>query len=262
MQNTIQNKTKSSVIYRGASLIDGAPIVVIASVGSKNSKTGGMVQTYIIREDIDPREASKTGADFSICGSCPHRGEAHDDPAKKLAKGRTCYVEIGKSVLNVWRTYHRGSYAVADDPVTRELIGSGRMVRLGAYGDPAAVPAYVWQQLTAAAKSHTGYSHQFKESFAESDSLNLCMVSADSVKEAADFQARGYRTFRIIPINEWRANERGALLESEILCPATKEAGQLTQCADCGLCGGVTGKSKAAKSIAVVAHGANGAAIQ
>ena len=37
------------VIYKGPSLLDGAPIVVIAVIGSGNTKTGDMVQTYILR---------------------------------------------------------------------------------------------------------------------------------------------------------------------------------------------------------------------
>ena len=47
-----------SVIYRGPSLLDGAPIVVIATVTDTNSKTGAMVQTYIIRSDMPPTDAN------------------------------------------------------------------------------------------------------------------------------------------------------------------------------------------------------------
>ena len=57
---------KSGIIYKGPSLIDGKPIVVIATYSNRNTKTGSVVQTYIEREDINPLEASKTGADVSI----------------------------------------------------------------------------------------------------------------------------------------------------------------------------------------------------
>lgn len=50
----MQSKLKSSILYRGPSLLDGQPIVAIAIVKSDNAKTGNMVQTYILREDIDP----------------------------------------------------------------------------------------------------------------------------------------------------------------------------------------------------------------
>ena len=65
------------ILWEGASLIDGAPIVVIATgfaSRSTNRKTGGMVQTYILRRDIDPVSAVQSGDDASICGDCPHRG--------------------------------------------------------------------------------------------------------------------------------------------------------------------------------------------
>ena len=62
---------KHAIIYKGPSLLDGAPIVVIATYSNRNTKTGHVVQTYILRADINPLEASKTGADVSICGNCP-----------------------------------------------------------------------------------------------------------------------------------------------------------------------------------------------
>ena len=86
---------KNGIIYKGASLLDGKPIVVIATYSDRNTKTGKVVQTYILRSDIDPREASKTGADFSICGDCTMRGETTTYPERKIAKGRRCYVNLG-----------------------------------------------------------------------------------------------------------------------------------------------------------------------
>jgi hypothetical protein len=46
------------VLYRGPSLLDGSPIVAIATIGSTNVKTGPMVQTWILRADMNPLEAS------------------------------------------------------------------------------------------------------------------------------------------------------------------------------------------------------------
>jgi hypothetical protein len=79
-------KAESFIIYRGPSLIDGEPIVAIAQVSSRNAKTGSMVQTFIMRADMDPITANRTGADHAICGTCPHRGKAHDgDKGPKIA---------------------------------------------------------------------------------------------------------------------------------------------------------------------------------
>lgn len=67
------------VIWEGASLLDGQPIALIATIKSSNDKTGNMVQTYIIGQDKSPIEMSRTGEDFSICGGCVHRGTANPD---------------------------------------------------------------------------------------------------------------------------------------------------------------------------------------
>ena len=88
-----------TIIYQGQSLIDNKDIVVIYFNGSKNKKTGNMAQTYIIRSDIDPLLASKTGADYSICGNCKHRGTPTNEPDRKQAKDRTCYVKLYQGVL-------------------------------------------------------------------------------------------------------------------------------------------------------------------
>tara|TARA_R100000808_G_scaffold7996_1_gene22874 strand:- start:584 stop:1306 length:723 start_codon:yes stop_codon:yes gene_type:complete len=233
------------IIYKGASELDGQPIVVIATgynKDSSNSKTGDMLQTWILREDIDPREANKSGADYSICGNCKHRGTAHADANRAVAKERTCYVAIHHAPLNVWRTYHRGRYAVANDRAAIVALGSGRKVRLGSYGDPAAVPQYVWDNLLAKASGHTGYSHQQTGSF----NPEQVMVSADSLIEAEQAWLKNWRTFRVVKqVSEVQAGK-------EILCPASKEAGQRTNCASCGLCAGALIQ---AKSVAIVAHG-------
>ena len=46
------------ILYEGPSMLDGAPIVVIATgfaERSGNDKTGAMIQTWILRADIPPR---------------------------------------------------------------------------------------------------------------------------------------------------------------------------------------------------------------
>jgi hypothetical protein len=105
---------KSAIIYNGQSLLDDKPIVVIATYSNRNTKTGKVVQTYILRSDINPLEASKTGEDYSICGECPMRGEVTTDPERKQAKGRKCYVNLGQGVLIVWKAYKRGVYQTGD----------------------------------------------------------------------------------------------------------------------------------------------------
>ena len=89
------------VIYDGASLLNGERIIAIALTSkSANTKTGHMMQTYIITPH-DPRDASKYGLDEANCGNCPHRGTPTNDPNRKQAVGRTCYVKLFQGVLNV-----------------------------------------------------------------------------------------------------------------------------------------------------------------
>ena len=79
------------ILYEGPSMIDGAPIVVIANridTDSNNAKTGAMVQTFIMRQDIAPHEATKTGDDASICGDCTHRPAMADHVTSRYFKRR------------------------------------------------------------------------------------------------------------------------------------------------------------------------------
>ncbi len=223
-----------AIIYNGPSLLDGKPIVVIATYSNRNTKTGKVVQTYILRSDINPLEASKTGQDFSICGSCPMRGEVTTDPKRKIAKGRKCYVNLGQGVLIVFKSFLRGVYQEGDP----RTMGRGRFVRVGTYGDPAAVPSEVWDELLAECETWTAYTHQ------KPWRPDIAMQSADSYDEAKAHWAEGRRTFRVIV-------DLGDIDKSkETLCPASKEAGRRVQCTACKLCKG----SSLAKSIAIVEH--------
>ena len=228
-----------AILYEGPSLIDGQPIVAIATYSDKNTKTGLMVQTYILCQNIDPRDANKTGQDFSICGNCPLKGIPTMDPKRKLAEKRKCYVRIDQGSLIVWKAYQKGSY-----PKTNDIseLGRGRMVRLGTYGDPAAVPSYVWHQLLEEAIGHTAYSHQ--NDIIPIDK-KIFMGSADSLEHAKKFWNDNIRTFRVI-------QNLDEIQDNEILCPASKEAGRKSTCAKCKLCSGTSSNSK--KSIAIVEH--------
>ena len=223
-----------AILYQGPSNFDGKPIVVIAVWSSKNSKTGDMLQTYILRSDIDPRDANKYGEDEAICGPCQHRGTPTLDPTKALAEERTCYVSMGQGPLIVFNEFIAGKYPVASP----RAVGAGRRVRIGTYGDGAAAPDYVWSELLSEAEGHTAYSHNGGDP-------QRYMVSADTLAQAQGAWANGYRTFRVVrDVSDIRKNE--------VLCPASKEAGHKTTCAACLLCGGASVK---AKSIAIPAHG-------
>jgi hypothetical protein len=193
----------SAVLYRGPSELDGAPIVVVLTGfanGSRNAKTGDMLQTWIMRDDVHPVDALK-GADASICGACPHRP----------AVGGACYVQVGKAPSNIWKAAQAGRYRTFDVWDT-QTAGANRVVRLGAYGDPAAAPLWVWQALTARASAWTGYTHQWRTA---PHLMGLCMASADSLAEAIEARAMGWRTFRV------RTADETVAPRLEFICPAS-----------------------------------------
>jgi hypothetical protein len=228
------------IVYEGPSLYDGQPIVVLVQTGSKNRKTGDMVQTYILRSDIDPITASRTGQDKAICGDCPHMGKAHDGDSGQ-AKERTCYVTLAHGPLGKYKAYKRGAYDKATGHSAIRALGLGRMVRLGTYGDPACVPSYIWESLISASAGHTAYTHG-----AINPMPQVIMTSADSAIQAQQAWDRGERTFRVI------SDLAQVIKGKEIICPASEGAGKRATCETCKLCAGASVK---AKSVAIVAHG-------
>jgi len=222
------------VFYDGPSLIDGAPIVAIAVLASDNAKTGDMVQTYILRADIDPVSALRTGEDRSICGDCVHR------PANDGA----CYVNVAQSVQSVFWAWFRGAYELVAPIVGARMI-QGRKLRMGSYGDPAAVPAQFWKQLSKYTSGHTGYTHQWRRPIARG-LRTLVMASADSAADRDTARAMGWRTFRVRTADE-------SLSSREIVCPASPEGGDRRQCVTCLACDGADRAGKV--SVAIIVHG-------
>jgi len=90
----------------------------------------------------------------------------------------------------------------------------GRTVRLGAYGDPAAVPFQVWQALLAYAAAWTGYTHQWRRA---PELAAYCMASVDTPGERAEARFLGFRTFRVRAAGQ-------AVETREVVCPASAEA--------------------------------------
>ena len=241
-----------AVLYRGPSRIDGAPIALIATglaESSRNTKTGQMIQTWIMREDIPPHVAVRSGEASSVCGDCPSQPatDAQRDAGDETAGSGACYVLVFQAPRNVWETYHRGRYIDAtqasDDDVAR--IFESKTFRLGSYGNPSAVPARVWRAATRRCKAHAGYDHMWRDP-ANAEFSEFCMASVDSAAEALEAQALGWRTFRVKAEAEAKAS-------NEVTCPASKEAGHRTTCADCCLCGGKAVKTR--KSIVINSHG-------
>lgn len=232
------------LLYRGASLINGEPVVAIATGTTRvstNRKTGAFVQVYVLPEDESPLDALFSGRDEAVCGACPLRPKALGDGTRTLGP---CYVNVGQGPLAVYRAYRRGGYPEFNPQAHLELF-RGQLVRLGAYGDPAAVPLAVWEAICSVARNWTGYTHAWKT--ADPGLARFCMASVESVADRGEALRMGYRTFRV------RLPEQ-PLEKGEFVCPASEEAGHRMTCADCKACSGSRGGGRNA-SPAIVVHG-------
>jgi hypothetical protein len=219
-------------------MLTGEPIVMIVTgfSGSSNKKTGAeLLQTYILRDDMHPVEASRTGADKAICGGCKHQG-LRDDEGMRVEGSRECYVNLGQGVSIVYKAHARDHYEPCAEADLADAF-EGLLIRFGTYGDPAAVPRRIWEAMVSKSAGRTGYTHQWRDlRFAWLKAY--VMASVDTLEEAAEAQAMGWRTFRVAPPVGWTKEA------AESLCPASEEGGKATTCDRCQLCSGTKGKGK------------------
>jgi hypothetical protein len=228
------------ILWQGNSRIDGAPIVAIMTSETSNEKTGNVAQTWILRKDMAPIEAVQSGEDRSICGDCPLRGLAMNG----RAVGRSCYVNLAFAPTQIYKSFLEGRYPVATPELLASMV-AGRPVRLGAYGDPVAVPRRVWRNLLRHGNGHTGYTHQWRTPMARRY-RDLLMASVESEAGAIDAVSKGWRYFRVR-----RATD--VILPGEIMCPASDEAGKRRDCASCRACDGRTRPGQV--SVVIIGHG-------
>lgn len=219
----------SAVVYQGKSLIDGNPVVAIATgfnFGANTKLGSNVIQIWILRSDVSPVEAIKSGQDYSVCGDCPLRG-------------KVCYVNSAHAPSQIYRSYHRGSY----DPISKAQLdrmrSHNKILRLTAYGDCAAIPKSALDPLIQAAPHTIGYIHQWRT---RSDWKGILQASCETKEDALYARSLGWQTFRI-------KNPDDSLTPGERHC--TNQKNPATQCEDCRLCDGSTA------AIAVDIHGLN-----
>lgn len=239
------------VLWEGQSSFSPLHRVAVVLTGlrskSKNAKTGKMLQVWILPVDGSPLASLRNGTDEAVCGDCKLR-----PIISKTVKGSArCYVDVSRAPSGVARAYHAGSYT----PATPELLTryvAGSHIRFGAWGDPAAVPAHVWQTLSdLPGVRWTGYSHGALRFGLDgiSDLRSLVMFSADDATSALTAQASGWRTFRVRQASE-------PLLPGEIACPASAEGGNKVQCDQCLLCDGSNRLDiRKLPNVAIIDHG-------
>lgn len=219
-------------LYRGPSLIDGAPIVMIATgfdKSSDNTKTGDMIQTWILPQAEKPNDAVKSGQDSSVCGDCPHR------PLTAKAEGNlSCYVKTFQGPRAVWQAWEAGKYrALSSLPprMRRQLVLRAMAfgIRMGSWGNPSAVPQDAWEQLPLReSEVRTGYDHLWRQDHAQW-MKGLVMASVSSWEEADEAEALGWKAY-LFGADVPRKPPKGWTL-----CP---EAVSDITCSKCGLCNG------------------------
>lgn len=225
------------VLYKGISLLDNeTPIMIVMSgftKDSSNTKTGPLVQLYILPVHETPKDTYFSGS-FGVCGDCKYNGN------------NGCYVRWS-NLGSVWKS-------AKDQPaipmtLSKEFL-RGLRVRVGAAGDPAAVHAHVWHELLSTCENFTGYTHQWDKPKYQ-NLQSLFVASVDNARENDKARALGWSTF-FVTDNEKEAKEEG------IRCLASTDKkdshGLPMTCSTCMLC---NGKSTKQKTITEVLHGAS-----
>jgi hypothetical protein len=246
------------ILHRGRSDFDGSPYVVIMPLGkpSKNGKTGKMLQTYIIRSHVHPVQAVRTGGDSAICGAgdtaCPLQGVFVRKRGKR--KFRACYVNVGQGPAMVYSAFRRGRY-VDYSSIDHDQFIRGRKIRFGTYGEPVLIPLGLMHHLASISAGWTGYTHQWsKVQYAGYRQYLMASVHGLTGPWSREHAKHlGWRTFRTM---------RGGLpADSEILCPASLEAGKRLTCEQCRLCDGAGTRKAGLSLVDVYIPGHGGKAI-
>jgi len=220
----------SYVVWEGASLIDGSPIVLILTGfvnHTSNRKTGYLLQSWILQQEFAPTFAASRGLDQGVCGSCP----------LKLSQIGSCYVHL-LPINNVYRKYVAGNYPKLGKNEIEVLKHYRYPIRIGSYGDPTAVPFDVWKPIILASGKHTGYTHAWRN--CENSWKQYLMASVQSLAEARIAQSQDWRIFRIIAPD-------APLSDNEILCRHTED--DRNRCESCMLCDGKSSKPNIADKV-------------
>lgn len=200
---------------------------------TSNSKTGDMVQNYIlpvewISTDIDIKKLG----DKQVCFDCDH----------SMEKNNTCYVRKGNAMqglLSKVRSFRKkgiDSIPEYSEEIANQIIEkvTGRGVRFGAYGEPVLLGEDLIKRISERASYWTGYTHQWHR-FNWASRYFMASVESNLLARAAD--AMGFRSFFVTDSDD----------SNYVTCPASKEAGRLTTCENCKLCMGTQSKAKSVK---------------
>ena len=213
-------------------------VVAIATTGSLNSKTGNMVQIWLLDRNLHPVENIQTGKDASLqCKGCP------------FASGKGCYV-APMPLMAIWNKYQRNDYpSLAFGSPEWGAFWEGKAVRFGAYGNPSLLPLAIVESIAKLARKHTGYFHDWQSmSKQEAKAYGRFFMASAEPWNIAKAHKLGLRAFSVLP-------EGAAAPQGSLECLADSKG--LT-CAECGLCDGTERSDRRGAplpSIWIKAHG-------
>jgi hypothetical protein len=232
------------ILYEGPSRLDPSVEIVAIATGlatkSTNTKTGDMIQTWIIRSDMSPSTAAYDGSDSAICGvgadRCTH---ALNDSGK-----RSCYVRVPNAPRSVYESYKRGNYPKWDGSAYAGKLA----LRIGSYGDPVAIPLKVWSDWIGNSKyGWTGYTHQWRNSELAAGYQQYLMASTETAQATRHAEKKDWRAFYVRP--------KGSELDVKaITCPASKERNHKLDCDTCLACSGSNERTVNRRSVTIQLH--------
>lgn len=204
--------------------------MAVATKQSGNSKTGGMIQTWIVPDDRTVTESRRQGHDAkSQCAGCP------------LASNKGCYVG-SYYVDGVQKSVWAGKKAETSDPKVIADYFRGHKVRFGAYGNPSKLPIGLVRMIANVSRGWTGYFHDWhKMTPGKARKYGYFFMASCEPGNRAQAKRLGLRAFTT-------RRPGDAVPEGSIDCPSSKGV----TCIECGLCAGT---SKQAKDISIEVHG-------
>ena len=201
------------ILHRG--MTNGKSFVAIATLESRNVKTGNMVQIWFLLEHTSPIEGVKSGLDaLTICQNCP------------FASGNGCYVEVGRAPTMVWKKFKACGYPELN-PCDYSRVFSGRKIRFGAYGNPTLLPLSIVKAIASVSNGWTGYFHDWKTNPLAKEYAQYFMASTETESSYRLAKSLNYRVFHVSPVQP--ADTLECLSETKQM-----------QCADCKLCSGLS----------------------
>ena len=231
----------------------GDALIVFTYGKTSNKKiataTETIVQTYSFsRGQFDEaRKQATTMRDFfsqdkPVCGDCPF---AVNNGAKLTA----CYTHklmqysgFLSSLRSIAKAYESfDAIPELTEEIAKQILGGaqGRYVRFGSYGEPSLIPIDLVENIVKVAKSHTGYTHQWKR---KPEYAPYFMASVHTSEQEREAHASGWRSF--VASKE--------VIKGLVNCPASNEQGFKSNCSKCGLCSGAQGKGN--KSVVILEH--------